>query len=50
MYRPPGKLDFVDHVVGNQPDHGMVPAADWYVWWSSQFLNTVSEKFMLSKQ
>ncbi|XP_069686261.1 4-hydroxyphenylpyruvate dioxygenase isoform X2 [Periplaneta americana] len=27
---PPAKLDFVDHVVGNQPDHGMVPAADWY--------------------
>lgn len=27
---PPGKLDFVDHVVGNQSDHGMVPVADWY--------------------
>ncbi|PSN31547.1 4-hydroxyphenylpyruvate dioxygenase [Blattella germanica] len=27
---PAVKLDFVDHVVGNQPDEGMVPAADWY--------------------
>ncbi|XP_021934058.1 4-hydroxyphenylpyruvate dioxygenase isoform X2 [Zootermopsis nevadensis] len=27
---PPGRLDFVDHVVGNQPDQGMVPTADWY--------------------
>jgi hypothetical protein len=31
MFRPPGKLDFVDHVVGNQADQGMVPVADWYV-------------------
>ncbi|XP_071445752.1 4-hydroxyphenylpyruvate dioxygenase isoform X2 [Hetaerina americana] len=27
---PPGKLDFIDHVVGNQPDLGMEPAAQWY--------------------
>ncbi|PNF18444.1 4-hydroxyphenylpyruvate dioxygenase [Cryptotermes secundus] len=27
---PPGKLDFVDHIVGNQPDNGMVPVAEWY--------------------
>lgn len=27
---PPAKLDFVDHVVGNQPQSGMVPTADWY--------------------
>ncbi|KAJ9592243.1 hypothetical protein L9F63_001244, partial [Diploptera punctata] len=27
---PPTKLDFVDHIVGNQPDNGMIPAADWY--------------------
>ncbi|XP_046390664.1 4-hydroxyphenylpyruvate dioxygenase isoform X2 [Ischnura elegans] len=27
---PPAKLDFIDHVVGNQPDLGMEPAAQWY--------------------
>nr|CAI5862268.1 unnamed protein product [Callosobruchus analis] len=27
---PPGKLDFVDHVVGNQPDHHMESVAKWY--------------------
>nr|CAD7441782.1 unnamed protein product [Timema bartmani] len=27
---PPCKLDFVDHVVGNQPDLGMESAAQWY--------------------
>uniref|UniRef100_A0A8C2UEB3 4-hydroxyphenylpyruvate dioxygenase n=1 Tax=Coturnix japonica TaxID=93934 RepID=A0A8C2UEB3_COTJA len=27
---PSGKLSFVDHVVGNQPDLQMVPVADWY--------------------
>ncbi|KAG8235646.1 hypothetical protein J437_LFUL013638 [Ladona fulva] len=27
---PPAKLDFIDHVVGNQPDLGMEPAAKWY--------------------
>ncbi|KAK6637295.1 hypothetical protein RUM44_007710 [Polyplax serrata] len=26
----PGLLDFVDHVVGNQPDTGMEPSAQWY--------------------
>jgi len=31
IFRPPAKLDFVDHVVGNQPESGMVPTADWYV-------------------
>uniref|UniRef100_A0A8C7YMC1 4-hydroxyphenylpyruvate dioxygenase n=1 Tax=Oryzias sinensis TaxID=183150 RepID=A0A8C7YMC1_9TELE len=25
-----GKLDFIDHVVGNQPDDEMVPVVDWY--------------------
>uniref|UniRef100_A0A1B6G1S6 4-hydroxyphenylpyruvate dioxygenase n=1 Tax=Cuerna arida TaxID=1464854 RepID=A0A1B6G1S6_9HEMI len=27
---PPGKLDFIDHVVGNQPDYSMESVADWY--------------------
>uniref|UniRef100_A0A8C7YMS6 4-hydroxyphenylpyruvate dioxygenase n=1 Tax=Oryzias sinensis TaxID=183150 RepID=A0A8C7YMS6_9TELE len=27
---PSGKLDFIDHVVGNQPDDEMVPVVDWY--------------------
>ncbi|NXX93238.1 HPPD dioxygenase, partial [Centropus bengalensis] len=27
---PSGKLNFIDHVVGNQPDLQMVPVADWY--------------------
>ncbi|GLH07405.1 4-hydroxyphenylpyruvate dioxygenase [Gryllus bimaculatus] len=27
---PSGKLDFIDHVVGNQPDREMETAADWY--------------------
>lgn len=27
--RPSAKLNFVDHVVGNQPDLQMVPVADW---------------------
>ncbi|XP_015273170.1 PREDICTED: 4-hydroxyphenylpyruvate dioxygenase [Gekko japonicus] len=27
---PPGRLNFIDHVVGNQPDHEMVPVAEWY--------------------
>ncbi|KAF4524229.1 hypothetical protein B566_EDAN018194 [Ephemera danica] len=27
---PPGKLDFIDHVVGNQPDLQMEPNAKWY--------------------
>ncbi|XP_054261459.1 4-hydroxyphenylpyruvate dioxygenase isoform X2 [Macrosteles quadrilineatus] len=27
---PPGKLNFIDHVVGNQPDHSMESVAEWY--------------------
>ncbi|XP_038618323.1 4-hydroxyphenylpyruvate dioxygenase [Tachyglossus aculeatus] len=27
---PACKLNFIDHVVGNQPDHEMVPAVEWY--------------------
>ncbi|XP_041456345.1 4-hydroxyphenylpyruvate dioxygenase-like [Lytechinus variegatus] len=27
---PAGKLAFIDHVVGNQPDNEMVSIADWY--------------------
>ncbi|XP_021174065.1 4-hydroxyphenylpyruvate dioxygenase [Fundulus heteroclitus] len=27
---PVGKLDFIDHVVGNQPDDEMVPIVEWY--------------------
>uniref|UniRef100_A0A8B9JDI6 4-hydroxyphenylpyruvate dioxygenase n=1 Tax=Astyanax mexicanus TaxID=7994 RepID=A0A8B9JDI6_ASTMX len=27
---PCGKLDFIDHVVGNQPDDEMVPVVEWY--------------------
>ncbi|KAH0625609.1 hypothetical protein JD844_015194 [Phrynosoma platyrhinos] len=27
---PPAKLNFIDHVVGNQPDQEMVPVAEWY--------------------
>ncbi|KAG5898153.1 hypothetical protein JTB14_034009 [Gonioctena quinquepunctata] len=27
---PPGKLDFIDHVVGNQPDGAMESIAKWY--------------------
>ncbi|XP_072537236.1 4-hydroxyphenylpyruvate dioxygenase-like [Salminus brasiliensis] len=27
---PSGKLDFIDHVVGNQPDDEMVPVVEWY--------------------
>lgn len=30
MCRPPGKLDFIDHVVGNQPDGDMESVAKWY--------------------
>ena len=29
IFRPPGKLDFIDHVVGNQPDHEMEKTANW---------------------
>lgn len=28
--RPPGKLDFIDHVVGNQPEGEMESVAKWY--------------------
>ncbi|MGH0147915.1 UNVERIFIED_CONTAM: hypothetical protein FKN15_011208, partial [Acipenser sinensis] len=27
---PSGKLNFIDHVVGNQPDTELVPVVDWY--------------------
>lgn len=27
---PPIGLDFVDHVVGNQPDNEMIPVVEWY--------------------
>uniref|UniRef100_A0A672YLG3 4-hydroxyphenylpyruvate dioxygenase n=1 Tax=Sphaeramia orbicularis TaxID=375764 RepID=A0A672YLG3_9TELE len=27
---PSGKLNFIDHVVGNQPDDEMVPVVEWY--------------------
>lgn len=27
---PSGKLDFIDHVVGNQADNEMVPIVEWY--------------------
>ncbi|CAM4715526.1 unnamed protein product [Leuciscus chuanchicus] len=27
---PSGKLDFIDHVVGNQSDNEMVPVVEWY--------------------
>jgi len=27
---PPGKLNFIDHVVGNQPVDDMTPVAEWY--------------------
>ncbi|KAK0170678.1 hypothetical protein PV328_008500 [Microctonus aethiopoides] len=27
---PPTKLDFIDHCVGNQPEHQMEPVAKWY--------------------
>uniref|UniRef100_A0A8D0CL58 4-hydroxyphenylpyruvate dioxygenase n=1 Tax=Scleropages formosus TaxID=113540 RepID=A0A8D0CL58_SCLFO len=30
-HRPRGNLDFIDHVVGNQPVNEMVPVVDWYL-------------------
>lgn len=27
---PPIGLDFIDHVVGNMPDKGMIPTVEWY--------------------
>uniref|UniRef100_A0A3Q1HRH8 4-hydroxyphenylpyruvate dioxygenase n=1 Tax=Anabas testudineus TaxID=64144 RepID=A0A3Q1HRH8_ANATE len=27
---PPAGLNFIDHIVGNQPDDQMVPVSDWY--------------------
>lgn len=27
---PPGHLNFIDHIVGNQPDDKMVPVSDWW--------------------
>jgi 4-hydroxyphenylpyruvate dioxygenase len=29
-FTPPVGLDFVDHVVGNMPDLGMLPTVEWY--------------------
>lgn len=29
LNRPAGKLAFIDHVVGNQPDDQMVSIAEW---------------------
>uniref|UniRef100_A0A8C6P1D1 4-hydroxyphenylpyruvate dioxygenase n=1 Tax=Nothobranchius furzeri TaxID=105023 RepID=A0A8C6P1D1_NOTFU len=29
-HRPVGKLDFIDHVVGNQPEDEMVSVVEWY--------------------
>ena len=29
-YRPPCNLDFIDHIVGNQPNDSMASAAEWY--------------------
>lgn len=29
-FTPPIGLDFVDHVVGNMPDGGMMPVVEWY--------------------
>ncbi|XP_007422815.1 4-hydroxyphenylpyruvate dioxygenase [Python bivittatus] len=26
----PGKLNFIDHIVGNQPDQEMLPVVEWY--------------------
>lgn len=31
LNRPAGKLAFIDHVVGNQPDDQMVSIAEWWV-------------------
>lgn len=31
FYRPTIGLNFIDHIVGNQPDEEMVPVSDWYV-------------------
>lgn len=30
LRRPPGHLNFIDHIVGNQPDDTMVPVSDWW--------------------
>lgn len=30
LFRPKVGLNFVDHVVGNQPDKQMEPVAKWY--------------------
>lgn len=29
--RPASGLEFIDHIVGNQPDNEMTSASDWYV-------------------
>jgi len=43
FHRPSGKLDFIDHVVGNQADNEMVPVVEWY----ETFLNTLLNLFQL---
>lgn len=43
FHRPSGKLDFIDHVVGNQSDNEMVPVVEWY----KTFLNTLLNLFQL---
>lgn len=53
MCRPPGKLDFVDHVVGNQPDFTMENVTDWYVisflkFWIFSFLMIIFSVFISS--
>ena len=45
LYRPPGKLCFIDHVVGNQPEDAMVSIAEWYVHFTLLKLN-VSMSFV----
>lgn len=29
LFSPPAGLNFLDHIVGNQPDDQMVPVSDW---------------------
>ena len=30
FYSPPCKLDFIDHIVGNQPNESISSIAEWY--------------------
>lgn len=39
-YRSQTHLNFVDHVVGNQPDKQMEPIAKWYANVSLEHVNT----------